>query len=155
MNGAVTIGTLDGANVEIRDAVGDENFFLFGLHAEEVESLKQHYDPAAVIAADPDLQRVLQLLSSGHFNQSEPGIFDEVVQAVTSPSDPWMTVADFGSYVRCQEQVAIQFKDSAAWTRMSMVNTARSGRFSTDRTMKEYNEDIWHLRPVDVRPVDV
>ena len=150
MNGAVTIGTLDGANVEIREAVGEENFFLFGLRAEEVAELKFHYDPAAVIAADPALQRVLQLLSSGHFNQSEPGIFDEVIQGMTSPADPWMTVADFGSFVRCQEQVAALFDDSAAWTRMSIINTARSGPFSTDRTMKEYNDDIWHLKPVEV-----
>ncbi|PLX93769.1 MAG: glycogen phosphorylase [Desulfuromonas sp.] len=153
MNGAVTIGTLDGANVEIRAAVGEENFFLFGLQAEEVEALKVHYDPAAVIAADPALQRVMQLLSTGHFNRHEPGIFDEVIQAVTSPADPWMTVADFASYVRCQELVAVQFRDVEAWTRTSIINTARSGHFSTDRTMKEYNQEIWRLRPVDVLPL--
>ncbi len=154
MNGAITIGTLDGANVEIREVVGEENFFLFGLRAEEVEALKSEYDPAAIIAADPALQRVLQLLSSGHFNQHEPGLFDELIRAVTSPDDPWMTLADFGSYVRCQEQVAVQFGDRSAWTRMSIINTARSGPFSTDRTMKEYNDEIWHLQPVNVLPLD-
>ena len=148
MNGALTIGTLDGANVEILEEVGKENFFLFGLTAEQVEELRSHYDPAAIIAADPDLRRVVQLLESGHFNQFEPGIFDPILHALTSPQDPWMTVADFRSYVDAQQRVAVAYRDAEHWTQMSILNTAASGRFSTDRTIAEYNRDIWHLQPV-------
>jgi starch phosphorylase len=145
MNGALTIGTLDGANIEIREEVGAENFFLFGLSAEEVEELHGHYDPAAIIAADEDLRRVVQLIESGHFNQFEPGIFDPILHAITSPDDPWMTAADFRSYVDAQQQVAETYRDKEQWTRMSILNTAASGRFSSDRTIAEYNREIWKL----------
>ncbi|WP_321530768.1 glycogen/starch/alpha-glucan phosphorylase [uncultured Desulfuromonas sp.] len=151
MNGAITIGTLDGANVEIRDAVGEENFFLFGLHAEQVEQQRKTYRPVAVIAGDDDLKLVMQLLKSGHFNRFERGIFDDVIASLTSPHDPWMTLADFRSYVECQKRVAELFNDEEAWIRMSLINCARSGRFSTDRTMREYNDDIWRLTPVEVQ----
>ena len=148
MNGAITIGTLDGANIEIRDEVGDENFFLFGLSAEQVEELRHSYDPAAIIANDEDLARVLQLLSSGHFNHFEPGIFDPIMHAITNPGDPWLVAADFRSYVEAQKQAAALFRDREEWTRRSIRNTARSGFFSTDRTMREYNDQIWHLPQV-------
>ncbi|MBC7963947.1 MAG: glycogen/starch/alpha-glucan phosphorylase [Steroidobacteraceae bacterium] len=153
MNGGITIGTLDGANIEIREEVGDENFFLFGLTAEQVEEHRHHYDPAAIIAADEDLTRVLQLLTSGHFNQLEPGIFDPIVNSITSPHDPWLTVADFRSYVEAQKRAAAAFRDVEWWTRMSIRNTACSGRFSTDRTMHEYNDEIWHLPQVPAKPM--
>jgi len=145
MNGALTIGTLDGANIEIREEVGAENFFLFGLSAEEVEEVRGHFDPAAIIAADEDLHRVVQLIKSGHFNQFEPGIFDPILQAITSPDDPWMTTVDFRSYVDAQQQVSKAYKDQQQWTRMSILNTAASGRFSSDRTIAEYNREIWKL----------
>ena len=145
MNGALTIGTLDGANIEIREEVGAENFFLFGLSAEEVEEVRGHFDPAAIIAADEDLHRVVQLIKSGHFNQFEPGIFDPILQAITSPDDPWMTTVDFRSYVDAQQQVSEAYKDQQQWTRMSILNTAASGRFSSDRTIAEYNREIWKL----------
>ncbi len=148
MNGALTIGTLDGANIEIREEVGEENFFLFGLSAEEVEAKRGHYDPAAIIAADEDLRRVIQLLESGHFNQFEPCIFDSILQAITNPDDPWMTVADFRSYVEGQKQVAEAYRNEEHWTRMSILNTAASGHFSSDRTIAEYNRDIWKLEPL-------
>jgi len=154
MNGAITIGTLDGANIEIREEVGEENFFLFGLTAEQVEERLHHYDPGAIIAADEDLNRVVRLLSSGHFNQLEPGIFDPIVHSISSPHDPWLTAADFRSYVDAQKQVAAVFRDEEEWTRMSIRNTASSGRFSTDRTMREYNAEIWHLPQVPPKPVD-
>ncbi|WP_224982212.1 glycogen/starch/alpha-glucan phosphorylase [Geomonas agri] len=149
MNGAITIGTLDGANIEIREEVGDENFFVFGLTAEEVERERRSYNPAGIVAADPDLERVMQLLTSGHFNMFEKGIFDPIVKAIMSPQDPWMVAADFRSFVRAQRQAAQAYQDREAWVRMSIVNSARSGKFSTDRTISEYNEGIWHLRPVD------
>ena len=148
MNGALTIGTLDGANIEIREEAGAENFFLFGLDAGQVEEQRRHYDPAAIIAADVDLGRVVQLLQSGHFNQFEPGIFDSILRSITSPHDPWMTVADFRSYVEAQKRVTAAYRDEERWTRMSILNSAASGRFSTDRTIAEYNRDIWKLRPV-------
>ncbi|MGA7801799.1 MAG: glycogen/starch/alpha-glucan phosphorylase [Gammaproteobacteria bacterium] len=148
MNGAVTIGTLDGANIEIREAVGADNFFLFGLTAQQVAARRSSYDPAAVIAADPDLQAVMQRLASGCFNEDRPGAFEPIIAAITSPHDPWLVAADFRSFVTAQEQAALAYRDSERWVRMSIQNTASSGRFSTDRTMREYNADIWHLEAV-------
>ena len=148
MNGAITIGTLDGANVEIREAVGAENFFLFGLTVDEIENLKGRYDPQAIINEDEDFERVMELLESGHFNRFEPGIMDAITQSIREPADLWMTAADFRSFVEAQAAASEVFKDEARWTKMSILNTASSGRFSTDRTMREYNEDIWRLTPV-------
>ena len=153
MNGAVTIGTLDGANVEILEAVGGDNFFLFGLQAHEVEELKHHYDPEGIIGADPELARVMQLLESGHFNQFEPGIFADLIASMKDPADPWATLADFRSYVDAHQRAAAAFAQRETWLRMSIVNSARSGRFSTDRTMAEYNRDIWHLEPVEIEAI--
>jgi starch phosphorylase len=126
MNGAVTIGTLDGANVEIREAVGEQNFFLFGLTVEEIQAMRGQYDPQAIIDADEDFSRVMHLLDSGHFNRFEPGALDAVVQSDAS------------------------YREPERWTRMSILNTAASGRFSTDRTMRDYNDDIWHLEPISL-----
>ena len=148
MNGAVTIGTLDGANIEIREQVGDDNFFLFGLTAEEVEQRRWGYDPNGIIAADPAFRDVMSLLESGHFNQFEGGIFDSVILSIRNPHDPWMTAADFGSYVQAQERAAAAYLDRERWVRMSILNSAHSGHFSSDRTIAEYNRDIWHLEPV-------
>ena len=147
MNGAATVGTYDGANIEILEAVGEENFFLFGLRAEEVEALRGHYQPAAYVEQDRELHEVMDLLAAGHFNTFEPGIFDIILGSLLSPHDPWMTLADFRSYVDAQHRVAIAWQDQANWTRLSILNTASSGFFSTDRTMQEYNRDIWKLNP--------
>jgi starch phosphorylase len=154
MNGALTIGTLDGANIEIREEAGEENFFLFGLSAAEVAELRSHYDPAAIIAADEDLRRVVLLLESAQFNQFEPGIFDPILRSMTSVEDPWMTVADFRSYVDTQQRVAEAYRDEDRWTRMSILNTAASGRFSSDRTIDEYNSEIWGLKAVAPEMLD-
>jgi len=148
MNGAITIGTLDGANVEILEAVGDENFFLFGNTVEDIEALRGHYDPQAIIDGDADFKRVMHLLESGHFNHFEPGIFDSVIQSIREPADQWMTAADFRSFVDAQNAAGQAYLDTPRLTRMSILNTANSGRFSTDRTMRDYNEDIWHLEPI-------
>ena len=148
MNGALTIGTLDGANVEIREAVGEENFFLFGLNVDEIEELRGKYDPQAIIDADEDFSRVMALLESRHFNRFEPNVLDPIIQSVREPADLWMTAADFRSFVDAQGRVNDAYKDVEHWTRMSIMNTASSGRFSTDRTMHDYNEDIWKLDPV-------
>jgi glycogen phosphorylase len=150
MNGAITIGTLDGANIEIREEVGDENFFVFGLTAEEVEGRRHRYNPGAIIEADPDFERVMQLLRSGHFNMFESGIFGPIIAAILNPRDPWMVAADFRSFVEAQKKVDEAYRDRERWTRMSIINTAKSGKFSTDRTIKEYNDDIWHLKQIVV-----
>ena len=150
MNGAVTIGTLDGANVEIREAVGDDNFFLFGLRTEQVHEMAGHYNPQSFIDQDADLQAVMHLLEVGHFNQFEPGIFNGILGSLKNPHDQWMTLADFRSYIDAQEQAAQAFHDKERWTTMSMINSARSGVFSTDRTMEQYNSDIWKLDKVTV-----
>ncbi|MDH3888610.1 MAG: glycogen/starch/alpha-glucan phosphorylase, partial [Gammaproteobacteria bacterium] len=148
MNGAITIGTLDGANIEILEEVGDENFFLFGLSAEQVAETRRDYRPWDIIAADKDLNAVMQLLKCGHFNQFEENLFDGIIDSVTSADDPWLTAADFRSFVDTQELVATAYRDQQRWTRMSIFNTANSGKFSTDRTILDYNSEIWHLLPV-------
>ncbi len=148
MNGAVTVGTLDGANVEIREAVGADNFFLFGLTVDEISELRGRYDPQAIIDDDEDFKRVMHLLESGHFNRFEPGVLDDVIRSIREPADPWMTAADFRSYVDAQQRANEAWKDVDGWTRMSILNSAASGRFSTDRTMRDYNNDIWRLEPI-------
>ena len=151
MNGALTIGTLDGANIEIREEAGEENFFLFGLDETEVEALRPHYDPCSTIAEDTDLQEVMSLLESGHFNSSEYGIFDDIIGSLKSPHDPWMTIADFRSYVDAQQRVSDAYRDKENWTRMSIYNTASSGKFSTDRTIAQYADEIWNLSSVSAK----
>ena len=146
MNGAVTIGTLDGANIEIRQEVGDDNFFLFGLNEEEVQRQRDSYDPGAIIAADEGLGRVMSLLESAHFNQFEPGIFDGIISSIRDPHDPWMVAADFRSFVDAQQHAAEAYNDVERWTTMSILNTAKSGKFSSDRTIAEYERDIWNLK---------
>ena len=145
MNGAMTIGTLDGANIEILEEVGSENFFLFGLNAEEVEMARGHYDPNAIIEQDDDLARVMHLMECGHFNLFEPGIFDPIIQSIRNPNDPWLTAADFRSYIDAQRSAGSAYLDHDHWTRMSILNTAASGKFSSDRTIADYNREIWHL----------
>ncbi len=145
MNGAITIGTYDGANIEILDAVGEENFFLFGLKAEQVSELRKQYDPQFYIDNDDDLKSVMHLLQCGHFNSFEEGIFDELIASLVNPYDPWLTLADFRSFVDAQQAVAEAYQDHDRWVRMSILNSARSGFFSTDRTMAEYDRDIWKL----------
>ncbi|MFK5926781.1 MAG: glycogen/starch/alpha-glucan phosphorylase [Desulfuromusa sp.] len=153
LNGALIIGTLDGANIEIREEVGADNFFLFGLTTPEAEKQRKDYNPEAIIAANEDLKRVMQLLQSGHFNQFETGIFEPIIHAIRSPHDPWLVAVDFAGYVEAQKQVAQAYQDQPRWLRMSILNTAAAGKFSTDRTMQEYNEQIWGLPQVPALPV--
>ena len=148
MNGAVTIGTLDGANIEIREEAGEDNFFLFGLKEDEVEEQRLTYNPRAIIAKDSDLKRVVSLLEGGHFNQFEPNRFNNIINAFTSRNDPWMTIVDFRSYIDAQHQAGLAYQDQQRWLTMSILNTAYSGKFSTDRTMEEYNNEIWKLEKI-------
>ena len=149
MNGALTIGTLDGANIEIRDNAGAENFFLFGLDAAGVQATKKDYRPNEIIAADPDIARVMQLLEGGHFNSNEPGLFDLLTAGLRSAHDPWVTIADLRSYIDAQKQVNEEYKNKARWTEKSIINTASSGWFSSDRTIGEYASDIWNVQPLE------
>lgn len=151
MNGAITIGTYDGANIEIMEAVGENNYFLFGLHAEEVARERTQYNPGLLIEQDEDLQRVMHLLRCGHFSTFESTIFDELIDSLQSPGDPWLTLADFRSYIDAQERVSLAYQDRTRWLKMSIANTACSGHFSTDRTIGEYNDGIWKLQ---ARPRD-
>ena len=145
MNGALTIGTLDGANIEILEAVGEDHFFLFGLNAQEASDLRKSYDPVAIIADEPRLQQVVALLEGGYFNQFEPGIFQPIIHSIRDPEDPWLVAADFRDFVEAQERAARHFNDQDQWLRSSIMNTACSGEFSTDRTIGDYNDDIWEL----------
>jgi starch phosphorylase len=114
--------------------------------------MRGHYDPNGIIAADPDFERVMALLESGHFCRFEPGVLDPVIASIREPADPWMTAADFRSFVDAQRAADAAYQDVDAWTRMSILNTANSGRFSTDRTMREYNRDIWKLDAIELKP---
>jgi len=154
MNGALTIGTLDGANIEIREEVGDDNFFLFGLTAEEIETQRHYYQPQNIINADKDIYNIINMLESGYFNQCESQLFDPIIQSLKSPDDIWMTLADLRSYIDAQQEVSIAYKDQKRWTTMSIANTLCSSKFSTDRTMEEYNRDIWQLDKVAPLPIE-
>ena len=149
MSGAVTIGTLDGANVEIRDAVGHENFFLFGLTAGEVAAWKSRgYTPSAIRDADVELKEALDLIGSGLFGRGDRDLFRPLLDALVT-HDEYMVLADYRAYVDCQAGVSEAFRDTARWTRMSILNCARVGRFSSDRAIREYCRDIWQVRPVE------
>ena len=153
LNGALTIGTLDGANIEIRDAVGAENFFLFGLSSTEIEVRKRGgYRPRDYYESDPRLREAIDQIGSGFFLPDEPELFQPLVNNLLG-SDPFMLLADFASYVDCQERVATAYRNEEDWTRKSILNTARIGYFSSDRAIREYCEQIWHVaaEPIDLR----
>ena len=150
MNGALTIGTLDGANIEIRDEVGAENFFLFGLKTTEVLELKaQGYHPWDYYASNPTLKQVIDLIASGHFSHGDTELFRPLLDNLLH-HDPFLLLADYQSYVDCQDQVSHAYRHQENWTRMSILNTARTGQFSSDRSIREYCEDIWKVKPLPV-----
>jgi starch phosphorylase len=156
LNGALTIGTLDGANVEILEQVGKQNIFIFGLDAEEVgRSRREGYDPRRLVAGQPELKEVLDRVSAGEFSPGQPELFAPLVAGLLEQGDPFMVLADFAAYTVCQQRVSAAFRDQEAWTRMSILNVAGMGRFSSDRTIREYAEQIWGVQPVPVRlPID-
>jgi glycogen phosphorylase len=148
MNGALTIGTLDGANIEIRDAVGHENFFLFGLTAEEVERWKaEGYTPHSIYESNPELREAIDLINSGFFSDGDRGLFHPLVESLLTRDD-YMLLADYQAYMDCQQRVSDAYSDQNNWTRMSILNSARVGRFSSDRSIREYCRDIWQVRPI-------
>jgi len=151
LNGALTIGTLDGANVEIREAVGAENFFLFGMTAAEVETLRHSdYRPEGVLAVDPDLARVIASIGDGRFSDGDRGLYEPLVRSLVD-KDPFFVLADFRAYVECQRRVARAWKDPDGWTRTAVKNVAAMGVFSSDRSIHEYARDVWKVQPVGVR----
>jgi starch phosphorylase len=151
MNGAVTIGTLDGANIEIREEVGAENFYLFGLTAPEVESRKREgYNPRAIFEANHMLHEVLDSLSNGDLSRGDKALFEPLVNSLLT-TDEYMLLADYQAYVDCQDQVSAAYNDQEAWTRMSILNVARIGKFSSDRAIRDYCADIWKTWPVKIQ----
>jgi glycogen phosphorylase len=150
MNGALTIGTLDGANIELREEIGAENFFLFGQSAEEVLALKARgYRPMDYYAANPQLREVIDLLRSGFFTRGDTALLQPLMDNLMQ-YDPYMLFADFASYLECQDKVSAAYRDTEHWTRMAILNTARSGEFSSDRSIREYSADIWQVEPVPI-----
>lgn len=150
MNGALTIGTMDGANVEIREEVGAENFFLFGLNVEEVMALQQSgYDPRSYYQNDAELKAVIDLISSGHFSHGDKELFRPIIDSLLY-DDQYTLLADYRSYVDCQDLVGRAFEDQKNWTKMSILNAARMGKFSSDRSIADYSRKIWDVKPFPV-----
>jgi starch phosphorylase len=151
MNGALTIGTLDGANIEIREEVGAENFFLFGLKADEVAGLKRSgYNPMHVYRQNAELRDVLDFIASGFFSPEQRNLFEPVLHTLLHGGDPFMVLADFAAYLECQEQVSRLYQDPEEWSRKAILNVAAMGKFSSDRTIREYAEEIWDIQPVPI-----
>ncbi len=153
LNGALTVGTLDGANIEIRDAVGPENFFLFGLTADEVSDARRSgYRPRDFYERDAELREVLDLIRSGFFSVGEPGLFRPLVDGLLE-HDPYMVLADYAAYAQAQREVSAAWGDRERWNRMAILNVARMGRFSSDRTIREYADEIWGATTVRVEAI--
>lgn len=151
LNGALTIGTLDGANIEIKEEVGDENIFIFGLKAEEIAELKSNYNPIETYNSDKQLQRVIELIADGFFSRKEPALFRPIIDSLLYQGDKFFVLADFKSYIESQEIVSDEFRNKDLWTRKSIINVANMGKFSSDRTIEEYAKDIWGLKKVDIK----
>ena len=155
MNGALTVGTLDGANIEIRDEVGPENFFRFGLTAEEVLELKTRgYSPRHFYEGDLELRQALDQIASGFFSPGAPTLFRPLADALLN-HDEFMLLADYRDYVNCQAKVSQIYREPELWTRMSILNVARIGYFSSDRSIREYCKNIWNIAPVAIGPEDL
>ncbi|MBU4304157.1 MAG: glycogen/starch/alpha-glucan phosphorylase [Candidatus Omnitrophica bacterium] len=144
LNGALTIGTLDGANIEIKKAVGDENIFIFGLREEEVQALKNGYAPGGYVERSPMLREVFQLIQSHFFSPLDPELFDPIIESLLTV-DPFMVCADFDAYCATQDNISREYQNKEAWIRKSITNAAMSGRFSSDRTIAEYAREIWDV----------
>ena len=151
MNGALTLGTYDGANVEINQEVGDENMFLFGLRTEDVARLRPSYNSRDAYRSDPEIRLAIDMIRRNAFSVLQPGLFDQILRALLDYNDYYMLLADLRSFCDAQDRVDATYRDPAKWNAMSLVNIARSGRFSSDRAVAEYARDIWHVAPVDFK----
>ena len=148
MNGALTLGTLDGANVEINEEVGDDNMFLFGLRTEEVAKLRSSYVSKDYYSKDSEIKAALDMIKSNAFSVLEPGLFDPIIRNLLDYNDYYMLLADLRSYCEAQDRVDATYRNASKWNRMSIFNIARSGRFSSDRAVQEYCDKIWHIKPI-------
>jgi starch phosphorylase len=149
LNGALTIGTMDGANIEIAEEVGKDNIFIFGLLADEVSDVvNKGYLPWDYYNGNAELRRALDQINSGHFSANDPGVFSPLFNSLTHGGDRYLLLADYASYIACQEKVSKTYRDKAAWTKKSILNVARMGKFSSDRTIQQYADDIWGVKPV-------
>ncbi len=157
MNGALTIGTLDGANIEIREEVGADNFFLFGLTAEEVVDLKAGgYNPRDYYDADAELGHVLDLIGSGIFSRGDTSLYAPLVEALLQ-WDEYLLMADYRAYIDCQDRAGALYRDQEQWTHAAILNAARMGKFSSDRSIRDYCERIWHAQsvPIELAPLEL
>jgi starch phosphorylase len=151
LNGALIIGTLDGVNIEIKEAVGDDNIFIFGLTVDEIAATRAAgYDPYNIYESNPELKRVIDQIADGRFSPGEPNLFQPLVRSLLQDGDPYMIMADFADYLKSQADVNTTYHDQDTWTRMSILNTARVGRFSSDRTIGEYAKEIWNVESIPV-----
>ena len=151
LNGALTIGTLDGANIEIMEEVGRENIFIFGLDSDDVAVLKERgYNPREFYQGNPELKLTLDMIAGDAFSPSHPGLFRPVVDALLNQGDPYMLLADYASYIACQEEVSSLFLDQDSWSRRALLNAAGMGKFSSDRTIAEYAAQIWNVQNEEV-----
>jgi starch phosphorylase len=152
LNGALTIGTMDGANVEIREEVGPDNIFIFGLDSVGVTDLKQTgYDPQYYYYKNHELKRLINQIQQGFFSPNQPDLFRPITDALLHQGDNYLLLADYESYIACQDRVGTTFRKRDEWARMSILNTANMGKFSTDRTIAEYARDIWGVKPVPIK----
>ena len=149
LNGALTVGTLDGANIEIMEAVGKENIFIFGLNAEEVQALRPHYNPWEYVHKDPYLEKTIDLIRTGLFNPEKPDLFGPLIAQLLS-DDRYMVLADFEAYHQCHLLVDQTYRNTNGWIQKAILNIAAMGRFSSDRTILNYNRDIWHASPLKI-----
>jgi starch phosphorylase len=149
LNGALTIGTLDGANIEMKDEVGGDNIFIFGHTADEVAALHaKGYDPWDRYQANAELKQALDMIGSGFFSPDAADRFKPIVDTLTRHGDHYLLLADYESYIACQERVDALYRDPEEWTRRAVLNVANMGKFSSDRTIKEYADRIWNVKPV-------
>lgn len=151
LNGALTIGTLDGANIEIKEEVGDDNIFIFGLTAEEVVELRHdNYNPREYYKNNQELKKALDMIKDGYFSPQSPSLFKSIVDSLLNQGDYFMVLADYEAYINCQEQVNQTYKNKRIWTKMSILNVANMGKFSSDRTISQYASEIWKVKPVPI-----
>ena len=151
MNGALTIGTRDGATIEMAEEAGEENFFLFGLTADQVTSSRGHYDPNWHYHNEPATRTALDLIFSNHFSDHEPGVFEPIREALLTRGDYFMHLADLSAYAQAQAAVGSLYQDTEAWTRKAIINVGCSGKFSSDRTIAEYATNVWKANAVPVK----